>query len=72
MTNRSVEESDADAGGEALAEGLDGGEGGGYLEDVLGCFIEAVFGYLGTKAACSGEDFGYAGCSHAAEERVVC
>lgn len=33
-----VEEADADGGDEASATGLDGGEGEGALEDVLGCF----------------------------------
>ena len=33
-----VEETDADGGGEASSAGLDGGEGEGALEDVLGCF----------------------------------
>ncbi len=38
MADSSVEEADADGGGEASSAGLDGGEGEGALEDVLGCF----------------------------------
>jgi hypothetical protein len=39
-----MEEADADGGCVACAAGLDGGEGNGALEDVLGCFAAAVNG----------------------------
>lgn len=36
---------------------MEGGEGEGALEDVLGCFEEAVTGDFGGEAACAGEGF---------------
>ncbi len=41
LADGGVEEADADGGSEAGSVGMDGGEGEGALEDVLGCF--AVF-----------------------------
>lgn len=41
----------------AGAAGLDVGEGFGAFEDVLECFEEAVAGYFGGEAACTGEGF---------------
>ena len=38
LTDSSVEEADADGGGETSSARLDGGQGESALEDVLGCF----------------------------------
>jgi len=66
-----VEEAHAEAACEAVAAGLDGLEGPRALEDVLGCFEEAVAGDVDAEAAGAGEDFDDAVGAHAAEEGLV-
>jgi len=71
LADAGVQEADADAACEALAAGLDGFERAGALQDVLGCFEEAVAGDVDAEAAGAGEDFDDAVGAHAAEEGLV-